>query len=84
MWVRASYFAARALSPLNLPLSKGGQLGVAGLAEETIPFYGILIPVMLTAGYDSLTAVRAPPSPTWDACAVTRRRGGGEEKWLGK
>jgi hypothetical protein len=28
-----------------------------GLAEETIPFYGILIPVMLTAGYDALTAV---------------------------
>mmetsp|Transcript_125 Transcript_125/g.303 ORF Transcript_125/g.303 Transcript_125/m.303 type:complete len:565 (-) Transcript_125:257-1951(-) len=28
-----------------------------GLAEETIPFYSILTPVMLAAGYDAVTAV---------------------------
>ncbi|CAM3798558.1 YfcC family protein [Parendozoicomonas haliclonae] len=28
-----------------------------GMAEETIPFYGLLIPVFLAAGFDALTAV---------------------------
>ncbi|MCS4502890.1 hypothetical protein KBTX_03806 [wastewater metagenome] len=28
-----------------------------GMAEETLAFYGILVPVMLAAGYDTITAV---------------------------
>lgn len=30
---------------------------VYGMAEETIPFYALLIPVMIAAGYDSIVAV---------------------------
>ncbi len=30
---------------------------VYGMAEETIPFYALLIPVMIAAGYDSIVGV---------------------------
>ncbi|MCL6271049.1 YfcC family protein [Sansalvadorimonas sp. 2012CJ34-2] len=35
--------------------SLGGT--IYGMAEETLPFYLLLLPVMISAGYDSLTAV---------------------------
>eukprot|EP00873_Tetraselmis_striata_P015835 jgi/Tetstr1/436099/TSEL_024947.t1 len=52
--------ALRGREPLLIPIlmtlfCAGGT--AFGMAEETIPFYGILIPVMVRAGYDSLTAV---------------------------
>ena len=31
-----------------------------GMAEETLAFYGLLIPVMIAAGYDALVAVAVP------------------------
>ncbi|WGX74915.1 hypothetical protein QJS64_12350 [Paraclostridium bifermentans] len=42
--------------PISMILfSLGGT--VFGMAEETLPFYMIFVPLMLTIGYDSLTAV---------------------------
>ena len=40
---------------LMLLFAAGGT--VYGMAEETIPFYMLIIPVMIAAGYDSLTGV---------------------------
>lgn len=42
--------------PISMILfSLGGT--IFGMAEETLPFYMIFVPLMLTIGYDSLTAV---------------------------
>ena len=40
---------------LMLLFATGGT--VYGMAEETIPFYTLLIPVMIAAGYDAVTGV---------------------------
>ena len=40
---------------LMLCFAAGGT--VYGMAEETIPFYMLIIPIMIAAGYDSLTGV---------------------------
>jgi|TARA_R110002072_G_scaffold237600_1_gene394952 uncharacterized ion transporter superfamily protein YfcC len=42
--------------PILMALFAAGGT-IYGMAEETIPFYVILIPVMMAAGYDSITAV---------------------------
>jgi len=44
------------LIPILMALfAMGGTL--YGMAEETLPFYAIVIPIMIAAGYDSLTGV---------------------------
>ena len=44
------------LIPILMALfALGGTL--YGMAEETLPFYAIVIPIMIAAGYDSLTGV---------------------------
>ena len=42
--------------PILMLLFAGGGT-VYGMAEETIPFYMLIIPVMIAAGYDSVTGV---------------------------
>lgn len=42
--------------PILMLLFAGGGT-VYGMAEETIPFYMLIIPIMIAAGYDSVTGV---------------------------